>query len=94
MFEENLDIFTSREFGQAALIDGAEIWGIFDENYEPIMNSNMPAEGKHICFQVQSNHIKDVAHGTEVKIYDRTFEVVNIKPIDDGLLTDLILKEI
>ena len=94
MLEENLDIFTSGEFGQAALIDGVEVWGIFDENYEPIMNSNIPTEGKHICFQVQSNHIKDVNHGSEVKIYNRSFEVVNIKPIDDGLLTDLFLKEI
>ncbi len=93
MFEEDLDIFTLGDFGQPALIDGVEVWGIFDENYEPIFDSGIPTEGRNICFKVQTAQINRVNHGSNVTLNNRTFEVVNIKPIDDGKLTDLILKE-
>ncbi len=93
MFEEDLDIFTMGDFGQPALIDGVEVWGIFDENYEPMFDSGIPTEGKNICFKVQSDQINHVVHGSNVELKGRNFEVINIKPIDDGKLTDLILKE-
>ena len=95
MFEENLDIFTKGEFSSLALIDGVEVWGIFDEEYAQAFGMNtFNSEGRAISFQTQTSEIVEVEHGSEVELKGKAYEVVKIQPIDDGLLTDLILKEI
>lgn len=94
MIDENLDIFTTGIFATVATIDGVKISGIFDENYEPMFDSNLPSEGKKVTFQVQSSQIVDVEHGSEVELNNRAFEVAGIQPVDDGKMTNLILKEV
>jgi hypothetical protein len=93
MLDENLDIFTTGIFATQAKIDGVKISGIFDENYEPMFDSNLPSEGKKVVFHVQSSQIVDV-HGSEVELNNRTFEVTGVQPVDDGKMTNLILKEV
>ena len=91
---ENLSLFTQGVFAEKALINGVEIWGVLDENYDPMFNPDgLTSEGKNITFLVCSEEIKDINHGAVVKVVKRTFEVVNIQPIDDGKLSNLILKE-
>ena len=107
MINENLDVFTSGEFGQLCLIDGVEIWGIFDENYDTFFAENpLNSDGKNITLLVQTNRVgvsdrspvldeaRIVAHGNEVRVGDRLFSVVSIQPIDDGKFSNLILKEL
>ncbi|MGK7895893.1 MAG: hypothetical protein AB4372_20335 [Xenococcus sp. (in: cyanobacteria)] len=94
-FEENLDIFTKGEFSSPALIDGVEVWGIFDEEYAQTFSMNQfNSEGRAISFQTQTSEIATVNHGSKVELNNKLYEVIQIQPIDDGKLTDLILKEI
>ena len=95
MLEENLDIFTKGEFASLALIDGVEVWGIFDEEYAQTFGLNQfNSEGRAFSFQTQTAEISAVQHGSKVELNDKVYEVTNIQPIDDGKLSDLILKEI
>jgi hypothetical protein len=96
---ENLDLFTKSAFAEASVIDGVEVWGIFDENYQELFGSDysnatsLSAEGRHFSFCVQTAQIAHVHHGAIAIIRDRNFKVTGIQPIDDGAMTDLILKE-
>ena len=90
---EDLDIFTNGLFGQLVTIDGLQIVGIFDENFDVYGLGNVNAEGKNITLLVQTSQVVNVAHGSSVTIGTRYFEVVGIQPIDDGKLTNLVLKE-
>ena len=93
-FEENLDIFTKGEFASPALIDGVEVWGIFDEEYAQAFGiNNFNSEGRAFSFQTQTSEITEVKHGSKVELDGKVYEVIQIQPIDDGKLTDLILKE-
>ena len=95
MFEENLDVFTKGEFASLAVIDGIEVWGIFDEESAQTFGlDQFNSEGRVISFQTQTSEIAEVEHGSEVELNGKTYEVNEIRPIDDGKLTDLILKEI
>ena len=95
MFEENLDIFTKGEFASPALIDGVEVWGIFDEEYAQAFGMNQfNSEGRAFSFQTQTSELAAVNHGSRVELNGKGYEVIQIQPIDDGILTDLILKEI
>ena len=94
-FEENLDIFTKGEFASAAVIDEVEAWGIFDEEYAQAFGMNQfNSEGRAFSFQTQTAEITRVKHGSRVELNGKVYEVIQIQPIDDGKLTDLILKEI
>ncbi|MEM9271519.1 MAG: hypothetical protein AAGA80_00960 [Cyanobacteria bacterium P01_F01_bin.143] len=94
MFEENLDVLTKGEFASPALIDGIEVWGIFDEESAQTFGlDQFNSEGRAISFQTQTAEITFVNHGSKVELNSKVYKVTNIQPIDDGKLTDLILKE-
>lgn len=94
MIQENLDLFVKGVFGETALIDGTEVWGLFDESYDPLFDpSGLQAEGKNITFLVKTDSVFFVNHSSSVTLRTRLFEVVNKKLIDDGKLTTLLLKE-
>ena len=94
MIQENLDLFIKGIFGETALIDGVEVWGLFDESYEPLFDpSGLQTEGKNITFLVKTEAVFFVNHSSSVALRTRLFEVVNKKLIDDGKLTTLLLKE-
>lgn len=95
MLDEDLDIFTSREFGQQFLIEGKKVFGIFDESYYNLFpGSSIDSEGRNITLLVQTNMLVDVSLGASVSGDNRQFSIVSIQPIDDGLFTNLILKEL
>lgn len=95
MIEEDLDLFVKGEFGIAAIINGAEIWGLFDESYEPSFDMGI-TESKKVTLQVVSGEIGGLSHGMSVELVtsSRLFEIVGIQPIDDGKLTNLVLREL
>lgn len=94
-FQEDLDIFTKGEFGVAALINGREIWGLFDESYEPVFD-DLKGESKKITLMIKSEEAGGMRHGFPVELItnSRVFEIVGIQPFDDGKLTNLVLKEL
>lgn len=97
MSEEDLSVFfENADFTSIALVDSSsditELIGYFDEEFVPMLTDN--AEGRRITFSVRSDLITEIRHGDELEINSRTFEIVGIEPIGDGLVTDLVLKEI
>jgi hypothetical protein len=94
MLQENLDLFVKGIFGETAIIDGVEVWGVMDENHEAMFgDSGLSSEGKNITFLVKSSDIFFVNNGSSVSLRSRFFEVINSRLIDDGKLTLLVLKE-
>jgi hypothetical protein len=94
MLAENLDLFVKGVFGETAIIDGVEVWGVMDENYDPMFDSSgLIAEGKNITFLAKTLDTFFVEHFSSVRLRSRFFEVTNIRLIDDGRFTTLILKE-
>ena len=90
--DEDLDIFTCGEFSSTAVINGVELKGIFDESYAPAFDSG--TEGVRISFLIQTTQAFDINHGDSLEMGDREFEVKSKQKIDDGKLTELILKEL
>lgn len=94
MLQENLDLFVKGVFGETALIDGVEVWGLFDESYDPLFDGHgLQTEGKNITFLVKTEAVFFVNHSSSVNLRSRFFEVISRKPIDDGKLTTLLLRE-
>lgn len=97
MLREDLNIFTRGEFGVVALINGIEVYGLFDESYEPSFDmGGTGTESKKITFLIKSEDRRGISHGSpfELAIAQRLFEVVGVQPIGDGKLINLILKEL
>ena len=90
--EEDLSVFLEGEFSSTAVINGVELKGIFEEQYAPAFDNS--TEGDRISFLISTVLAIDINHGDAVDISDREFEVKGKQKIDDGKLTELILKEI
>lgn len=90
---ENLDLFTNGEFATVALVnDSIEISGIFDEHYQTMFDDTQLAEGRRYSFLVQTAVADIMKHRDRLSIKNKNFEIVSIQPIEDGKLTNLILK--
>ncbi len=90
--QEDLSVFTEGEFSSTAVINGVELKGIFDESYSPAFDST--TEGDRISFLIQTVQALEINHGDSVELEEREFEVKGKQKIEDGKLTELILKEI
>ena len=83
-------VFLEGVFDELATLDRYAVRGIFDEEFQPILE----AEGRAISFTVSRVTSRLAQHGTRVEVGDRQFEVIGIQPIDDGYYADLILMEL
>ena len=83
-------VFLKGVFDELATLDRYAARGIFDEEFQPILE----AEGRAISFTVSRVTSRLARHGTRVEVGDRQFEVIGIQPIDDGYYADLILMEL
>ena len=95
MIEDDLDRYFC-DFGEPVIIDGREIVGIFDEQYQEAFDyspSSMSSEGRVFGLRCQSAQIDFAVHGSTVLIGDRQFTIVKICPEDEGKITRLELKE-
>ena len=83
-------VFLNGIFDELATLDRYTVRGIFDEEFQPILE----AEGRAISFTVSRENSKLARHGTRMELGNRQFEVIGIQPIDDGHYADLILLEL
>ena len=83
-------VFLDGFFDELATLDRYAVRGIFDEEFQPILD----AEGRAISFTVSRVTSRLSRHGTRLEVGDRQFEVIGIQPIDDGQYADLILLEL
>ena len=90
--EEDLSIFLEGEFSSTAVINGVELKGIFEEQYASAFDSQ--TEGDRITFLISTVSARNINHGDSVDIGERYFKVKGKQKIEDGKLTELILKEI
>ncbi len=90
--EEDLSVFFENEFGSTAVINGVELKGILDESYAPAFDS--ATEGDRISLLIQTSQARNINHGDSVEIGERNFLVKGKQKIEDGKLTELILKEV
>lgn len=96
---ENLDILTAGEFSDLAAVTSStavdtEISGIFDERYEGMFDQyGSTAEGRQITFLVQTAKTAGLHHGDRLTIKGKEYKVTELKPVDDGKLTRIFLRE-
>lgn len=96
MLLENLDVFFSMdEFAVAAILTSqagsAEVKVIFDKEY--IGMSDFEAEGRRITALCKSADVVEVHHQDLIEIEGTTYAIAGIQPVDDGKITELVLKE-
>lgn len=101
-FTENLDLFIAGEFGDKAIVESmtaltAEIWGIFDERYEPMLGGYGETDsfttGRRITFKVKTTDTDGLMHGDRLDIKNRGYRIMAINPYGDGQMSELILKQ-
>jgi hypothetical protein len=95
-FSENLDLYTGGEFSVLATIDSAtatetSISGIFDKNYQAMFDGI--SEGRQISFLTRSDKGEGLRHGDRLTIKNIDYQITEIKPVDDGALTLILLKQ-
>jgi hypothetical protein len=91
MILENLSAFLE-DFGVDAEIDGFSPFLVLLDKFHSRMDIGI--EGRSIIATAKSEDIEDIAnHGTEITIEGKTYEIVGIRPLDDGQFTELDLKE-
>ena len=97
---EDITIFTEGEFSDRALVSRGdrpiaptEISGIFDSNYDAVFDTYSVAEGKRITFMVETQNAEGIRSGDRLFIKGRNYLIAGIEAIEDGKLTNLILKE-
>ncbi|WP_319419472.1 head-tail joining protein [Pleurocapsa sp. FMAR1] len=95
---EDLSIFIDNEFSTLATVVSTnssliELSGILDLNYDPIFNGQGVSEGKQITFLVETVSVHDLRSGDRLIIKGKNYLIKGIQPIEDGKLTNLILKE-
>ena len=93
---DDLDLFVRGEFGKLATTAEAEVWGIFDERYEPMLGGYGETDsfttGRRITFKVKTSDTVSLSHGDLLKIEDKNYLITAINPYGDGKMSELILK--
>ena len=100
---ENLDIITAGEFSTVGYIHSAKILqapsqisGIFDKRQTPMLDlygASASTEGRSITFLVQTTEAEYLRQGDQISIDGNNHKIVGVHPVQDGRLTELILKE-
>lgn len=88
---ENLDAFLE-DFGVIAEINGGNnsFFVLFDQFHSRM---DIGIEGRSLIATAKTEDVVNLNHGTMIVIQNNKYEVVGIRPIDDGKFTELDLKE-
>lgn len=90
MLEENIsEFFNANEFAITASLPTGDALCIFDQEF---LESDFGAEGRRFSALFDSAAIAQLSHYDTVVISEQTYEVIGIRPMDDGKLTEVILK--
>jgi hypothetical protein len=99
---ENLSLYTNGIFSDIGSVTSAtalnaEISGIFDEDTESMFGrfdgNGSSAEGRRITFLVQTSLADGIHHRDTISIKGRDYLITGIDLVEDGLLTELTLKQ-
>ena len=86
---ENLDAFLG-DFGVIAVSGNDSFSVLFDQFHSPM---DIGVEGRSLIATAKTEDIANLNHGSMLTIADEIYEVVGIRPFDDGKFTQLDLKE-
>jgi hypothetical protein len=90
MINEDLDpLFT--DFAINATIAGQVYPAIFDEFHDDL---TLNASGRSLVLTVKTSDAVSFDRSSSVSFNNRTFEIVNIRPVGDGKITEIDLKEL
>lgn len=91
MFSENLDAFLE-DFGVIAVVNSGNnsFFVLFDKFHSRM---DIGIEGRSLIATAKTENIVNLNHGAIIVIENTKYEVVGIRPIDDGKFTELDLKE-
>jgi len=87
---ENLDAFL-QDFGVTATDSSSNSFLILFDQFHSQMDISI--EGRALIATAKSEDVTDFNHGSELTIEDKIYEIVGIRPLDDGKFTELDLKE-
>ena len=89
MLNEDINVFFD-EFAITATLPSGDTPCIFDEEY---LNADFAAEGRSITALFPTSAIAQLNHYDPIAINGQNYEVVGIRPVDDGNITEIILSE-
>ena len=89
-FYDDLDPFFQPPFVKTAIYQEREIAVLFNREGIPV---ELGIEGRDFVLEVKTSDFPDVRHHEKITIDGQTYEVIGVNPVDDGLLTELTLKE-
>lgn len=100
-FNEDLTVFTAREFSSIAYVHSArvvqapsQIQGIYSKRAESLFDLEaQKTEGRRITLLVQTSDTEYLRHEDQLSINGNNHSIVGINPTHDGQLTELVLKE-
>lgn len=86
---ENLDAFLG-DFGVMAVSGSDSFLVLFDQFHSPM---DIGVEGRSLMVTAKTQDVISLNHEAELIIEDKVYEVIGIRPLDDGKFTQLDLKE-
>ena len=89
MLNEDINIFFD-EFAVVATLPSGEAKCLFDEEY---LNVDFAAEGRSITALFITSTIAQLNHYDLITINGQDYQVVGIRPVDDGKITEIVLSE-
>lgn len=89
MLTENLDVFF-RDLGTPAKVGNRTINVLFDDAYSEL---ELGAENRRIEARCKSGDAIALARGDPIEINNKTYKILQIYPVEDGVFSDLILAE-
>lgn len=87
---ENLNLFFT-DFAIDVTIDDQSYRGIFEE-FDDDLSVN--ASGRAIILTMKTSDTANIDRSSSVSVKGSDYEIVNIRPIDDGQITEIDLKEL
>lgn len=90
MLVENLDAFL-QDFGVTAIDNDSNSFLVLFDQFHSQMDIGI--EGRSLIATAKSEDVSNLHHGSELVIKDKIYEIVGIRPLDDGKFTQLDLKE-
>jgi len=90
-FTDDLSTFFQNPFVKTAIYQGREIAVLFNREGIPV---ELGIEGRDFVLEVKTSDFLNVRHHEQITIDGQNYEVIGVNPVDDGLLTELTLKEL
>lgn len=74
------------------MVAGSVVFGILDNDYEPVQFGNQTVESNVPVLTVRSSDVSGVSHGSEVVVGSASFVVREVRNDGEGM-TELVMSE-